>query len=101
MKKGTYNISEQADKDLEDIWLYTYQNWSVEQADRYFNLIIDEIKHISNNVKGGKSIDHIKVGYRVSKVKSHLIFYKESIEFNIEIIRILHERMDIQSRLND
>jgi len=99
--RGTYRISHRAEQDLEEIWLYTYQRWSVEQADRYYNLIIDEIKHISKSVKSGKPIDYIRDSYRVSKVKSHLIFYKESIEFNVEIIRILHERMDIENRLTD
>ena len=30
----SYQISKQAQKDLEDIWLYTAENWSIEQADR-------------------------------------------------------------------
>jgi toxin ParE1/3/4 len=38
--------------------------------------------------------------YRASKVKSHFIFYKYS-STEIEIIRILHENMDIPNRLND
>jgi toxin ParE1/3/4 len=29
-------ISEQALKDIENIWLYTLENWSAEQADRYY-----------------------------------------------------------------
>ncbi|WP_324556630.1 type II toxin-antitoxin system RelE/ParE family toxin [Agriterribacter sp.] len=37
-----------------------------------------------------------------SKVKSHLIFYRLIEKQNeIEIIRILHQRMDIENRLND
>jgi toxin ParE1/3/4 len=46
-------------------------------------------------------MNHIKNGYRASKVKSHLIFYKTSSESEIEIIRILHERMDIENRLKE
>jgi toxin ParE1/3/4 len=38
-----YVISIEASKDLENIWLYTFENWSQEQADRYFNHNIDEI----------------------------------------------------------
>ncbi len=101
MKKKTYLISNKAVLDLQEIWLYTLEKWSVEQADRYYNLIIGEIEFICKNVHSGKPIGHIKKGYGVSKVKSHLIFYRISNEQIIEVIRILHEGMDIQDRLND
>lgn len=42
-----YKISIEAKNDIEKIWLYTYENWSLEQADRYFDLIIDEIEYIA------------------------------------------------------
>ncbi len=61
-------------KDLETIWLYTADKWSVDQADRYYNLIIDEINYICKNVNAGKAIEYIRKGYWASKVKSHLIF---------------------------
>jgi toxin ParE1/3/4 len=101
MKRRAYKISSQALIDLEQIWLYTFKNWSIEQADRYYNLLINEMEYVSQNQDSGKSMNHIKNGYRVSKVKSHLIFYKTSSESEIEIIRILHERMDIENRLKE
>ena len=95
-----YVISKKAVSDLEEIWLYTVEKWSVEQADRYYNLIFDEIHYICKNSTSGKSMEHVRKGYRSSKVKSHLIFYR--IRNNaIEVIRILHERMDIENRIND
>jgi toxin ParE1/3/4 len=94
-------ISEQALKDIENIWLYTLENWSVEQADRYYNLIFEEKEFICKNFNAGKSIEYIRKGYRYSIVKSHLIFYKKSNSNKIEIIRVLHQNMDIENRLND
>jgi toxin ParE1/3/4 len=101
MRKEAYKISGKAALDLEEIWFYTYQNWSAEQADRYFDLLMDEIEHLSKYVESGKSVEYIKKAYRVSKVKSHLIFYKESDESMIEVVRILHEKMDIKNRINE
>lgn len=101
MKKRTYVISKKAITDIEEIWLYTLKKWSLDQADRYYNLIFDEIEYICKNANAGKSMEYIRKGYRVSKVKSHLIFYRISTENTIEIIRVLHERMDIENRLND
>lgn len=100
MKPLPYVISKKAISDLEGIWSYTMKKWSVEQADRYYNLIIDEINFICKRIDSGKSMNPIRSGYRASKVKSHLIFYR-IVEGTVEIIRILQERMDIENRLEE
>ncbi len=95
-------ISVEAEIDIENIWLYTFQTWSIEQADRYYNLILDEIEYLAANPHSGKNYAHIRNGYYCSKVKSHLIFYKLNTKENaLEIIRVLHQRMDIENRLSD
>jgi toxin ParE1/3/4 len=96
-----YFISEKANQDIEKIWLYTFENWSLEQADRYYNLILDEIEFISENFESEKSVDYIKKGYRASIVKSHIIFYKKSSRNIVEIIRVLHQKMDIENRIDE
>ena len=97
MKK--YIISEKAIHDLENIWLYTFENWSPEQADRYYNLLIEEIKYLAEDFERGREVNAVNSGYWMSKVKSHLIFYKVTVDSTITVIRILHERMDIENRL--
>ena len=95
-----YKISVKASEDIEDIWLYTFKNWSIEQADRYVNLILDEIEYLSDNPTSGKDFSHTRKNYRYSKVKSHLVFYRLiEKQSEIEIIRVLHERMDIKNHL--
>ncbi len=101
MRNKLYRISEKSLEDLESIWLYTYETWSLEQADRYYKLIIDEIEYIAENYMSGKSMEHVRKGYRSTEVKSHLIFYRKSNDNIIEVIRILHQMMDIENRLND
>ncbi|WP_298652446.1 type II toxin-antitoxin system RelE/ParE family toxin [uncultured Proteiniphilum sp.] len=97
-----FEISEKAFEDIENIWLYTVETWSVEQADRYYNLIFDEIEYIIRNPLSGKDFSRIRKNYRCSKVKSHLIFYKyRKSEEIVEIIRILHQSMDVEERLNE
>jgi toxin ParE1/3/4 len=95
-----YSLTNEAVKGLEEIWFYTCKKWSVEQADRYYNLIIDEIEYIALNPLLGNPIDFIKQGYKSSKVKSHLVFYKMINDDQILVVRILHQRMDIKSRMN-
>lgn len=96
-----YTISEKALEGINAIWVYTAQNWSVEQANRYYNLIFDEIEFISNNFEMAQDFGKLRKSYRYSKIKSHLIFFKKNKFNEIEVIRVLHERMDIENRLND
>ncbi len=99
MSKNKYQISEQAINDLNDIWVYTFHKWSREQADRYYDLIIGEIEFIAINYLIGKSVEQTRKNYRVTKIKSHLIFYRKMENKTVEIVRILHQRMDIKKRL--
>lgn len=97
-----FKISKEAQIDLESIWLYTFETWSKEQADRYFNLIFEEIEYLTQNPTSGKDYSHIREGYYRSKVKSHFIFYRINLKENVlEIIRILHQQMDIENRLGE
>jgi toxin ParE1/3/4 len=97
-----YKISNEAANDLERIWLYTIEYWSVEQADRYIKLVIDEIRYLCQHPNSGTDFTHIREGYFRSRVKSHFIFYKvNELKREVEVIRILHQQMDIENRLKE
>ena len=97
-----YKISKEAEYDLERIWLYTFDEWSPEQADYYYDLIMDEIEYIAEHPKSGKDYNNVRKGYFRSAVKSHFIFYRINLKVEkVEIIRILHKQMDIETHLND
>ena len=96
---SAFIISEKALEDINNIWIYTAENWSVEQADRYYNLIMDEIEYIVRNFDMARDFGKIRKSYRYSKVKSHLIFFKKDKTNEIEVVRVLHEIMDIENRL--
>jgi len=98
---GKYRFSEKAISDLERIWFYTFNKWSVEQADRYHKLIISEIEYIADNFDLSRKMDYVRQGYSMTKVKSHLIFFKKSGDDKIDIIRILYQNMDIENRLKE
>ncbi|MBP8823697.1 MAG: type II toxin-antitoxin system RelE/ParE family toxin [Flavobacteriales bacterium] len=93
-------VGQAAADDLEGIWLYTVEHWSVEQADRYLGLITDGFDSIMKDPTTGRDCGELRKGYRRAKVGSHLIFYRlDDTAHAIEIIRVLHERMDIEGRL--
>ena len=95
-------ISRAAQLDLEHIWEYTLKNWSVEQADRYYNLILDEIYYLVNQPKSGKEYGILRKDYFRVRIKSHFIFYRINHSMKvIEIIRILHELIDVDTLLEE
>lgn len=96
---SNYIISAKALEDINSIWIYTAENWSIEQADRYYNLIIDEIEYIAQHFEMARDFGSIRKAYRFSKVKSHIIFFKKNKNNVIEVIRVLHEKMNIENRL--
>lgn len=94
-------VSQAAADDLESIWSYTVEHWSMEQADRYANQILDGFDHILRDPAIGKDFGHVRKDYRGLKVGAHVIFYRTDEAANaIEIIRVLHGRMDLEDRLN-
>jgi toxin ParE1/3/4 len=99
MPKVNYKLSKEAQIDLEQIWIYIFENWSIDQADRYLNLLIDEMEYLCLKPNSGFNFDHIRTGYWRTKVKSHFIFYRINQTNQLEIIRVLHERMDVENQL--
>lgn len=94
-----YELSLEAQNYLHDIWLFTFDNWAEEQATTYVNLILDELEHLALYPGLGRLVSiHVK-SYRHFQVKSHLIYYRESSTSKIEIIRVLHKRMDFENHL--
>ena len=96
---ATYKISKKAKRDLIKIWEYTLRRWSIVQADKYYNLLLSEMQEIANTPLSGKNYHSTRQNYLGYKVKSHIIFYRIQDSEEIEIMRILHSRMDLASRL--
>jgi toxin ParE1/3/4 len=99
MKLG-FEISKLALIDLDGIWKHTAEQWSKQQANKYYKEIFQAINKICNNSEIGKAIDEVKKGHRRINVKSHLIVYK-IVKNKIFIDRILHQKMDIEKHLNE
>lgn len=88
-----------AQKDVKNIWSYTYQQWGEPQANRYLAGLNKSVMALAENPSLGRSIQHVRAGYLRYRYQNHFIVYRYT-EDTLEIFRILHERMDIaQHRL--
>lgn len=94
-----YKLTRKAVEDLNEIWNYTFENWSEGQADRYYFILLDAFGAISQNPGIGKPYDQVAENLLGFKVSRHIIFYRITTGKSVEIVRILHGRMDIKSGL--
>ncbi len=94
-------LRQEAINDLSDIWDYTTVKWSESQADIYYSTIKFACKEIGKNPNIGKQYYGISASLFGFKSGKHIIFYHQISEDEIEIIRILHERMDLKTRLTE
>lgn len=92
-------LRQEAIDDLNDIWNYTYEQWSETQADKYYAKIKLSCKKIGENPDIGKEYIGISDHLLGLKSEKHIIFYQQVSEDEIEVIRILHEKMDLKNRL--
>lgn len=91
-------LTPRAKADLDEIWDYTVRKWSIEQAERYLRLIAEAFELIAEMPERGRSCDGIREGYRKYPVDSHILFYRE-IADGVDVVRILHQRMDFDRHL--
>ncbi len=94
-----YKLTNKAVEDLSKIWDYTFEVWSEQQADKYYDGIISNCQEIAENPELGKIYDGISIQLLGMKANRHIIFYRTLNENYVEITRILHERMDLKKRI--
>ncbi|MGV7105218.1 type II toxin-antitoxin system RelE/ParE family toxin [Flavobacterium sp. U410] len=96
---GSFNLTNKAVEDLTNIWNYTFEEWSENQADTYYFLLLEMCQDLADNPTIGKSYKDIGIEIFGFKAHRHIIFYEIKSKNEIEIVRILHGRMDIENIL--
>ena len=94
-----YRLSPAAVADLEGIWDFTAQQWDREQAERYARMIQGRIEGVVQGRIPARSADNVRAGYLKCAAGSHMIYFRR-IKGEIEVIRVLHQSMDVEGQLN-
>lgn len=95
----SYVLTNKALEDLSRIWDYTFEIWSEAQADKYYYMIIDSCEELGSKKVIGKKYPEINDEVAGYKIGQHIIFYRHIKADKIEIVRILHTRMDLKKRI--
>jgi toxin ParE1/3/4 len=96
---GTFSLTEAAKADLKSIATYTQRRWGKEQRRIYAKQFDDAFHMLADTLEAGIACDVIKVGYRKFPIGSHVIFHRALSGTEIEIVRIIHKRMDLGRQL--
>jgi toxin ParE1/3/4 len=91
--KPAYLLSPKARRDIAEIWTETVKVWGAQQAEDYIRQIQASIELIARSPAIARPCDEIRPGYRRYTSGSHVLFVRLRQQ-GIEVIRILHGRMD-------
>jgi toxin ParE1/3/4 len=94
-------LSKKAVEDLSEIWEYTFQNWSETQADRYYFMLLDLCQDIADSKAATKQYFEIHSDLFGARAGQHIIFFRPNAAGDIEVLRILHNRMDLRNQMDD
>ena len=106
-RKWRIRLGAAAELDFANIVKWTADNFGARQSRAYQETLVQAIGELAEgpDVAGSKARDEIMRGLRTVHVArhgrrgSHFLMYRVSAKTTIEIVRILHERMDLQRHL--
>lgn len=93
-EKHAYELSQEADRDLEDIFDYTLQSFGLDQAVSYVSAFDDVFMMLVENPDAGRRRSEIRTGLRSLAKDNHVVFYR-IMKGRIRIVRILHGARDL------
>ncbi len=97
MARNPFRVSKAAREDLLGIGRFTEHRWGKAKRNHYLGELDKAFELISENSLIGSPSDEVYQGYRKYFQGSHIIYYR--VTDMLEIIRILHGRIDPDSRL--
>jgi toxin ParE1/3/4 len=92
---GKHELSRAADRDLDDIYLYTFRKFGVRQADVYFESLEECLSKLGENPLLGVDASNVRSGYRRFVHQRHTLYCRK-VRRGVRIIRILGPGMSIE-----
>ena len=79
---------------------HTLERWGAEQRDAYITELFGAFTRLAATPEIATRIDYIREGYRKFPQGSHVVFFRDSETHGIEVVRVLHKRMDVEAQLS-
>ncbi|WP_181406647.1 type II toxin-antitoxin system RelE/ParE family toxin [Alteromonas mediterranea] len=88
MKRYRLVLTNEADRDLNNLYLEGFEKWGEAQADKYYFALLEHFELLCENPYLFQAIDDIRLGYRRSVCQKHSIFYRV-VNATIEIAALV------------
>ena len=88
----------QAEQDLLEIWLYTFNEWGQQQADVYLDDLSAAMALLAEQPLACRERLEFNPPVRIHHHAHHLIVYLVQDD-GINVVRVLHEGMELDSHL--
>ena len=85
-------------EDIKEIYRYSVDNWGVDKADNYAQILHNAMSQLMHNPQLGKVANVVRKDLFVFPAQSHHIFYKIYPD-KVEVIRVLHQSMLVSRHL--
>lgn len=95
----TFQLSNKAKSDLMGIGRYTQKKWGREQRNKYLTQLDECFHGLAHEPFKGKECSDTRKGYRHYPSGRHTIYYRQVSSNRIEIVRVLHYRMEPERHL--
>jgi plasmid stabilization system protein ParE len=95
-----YELTPDAEKDLEEITRYTLETWGKAQALRYGNLLEKRFQDIANRTAIARTFSERFPQVLCNRCEHHYIFFLHPEGQKPCIVAVLHERMNLVSWLD-
>ncbi|WP_308388801.1 type II toxin-antitoxin system RelE/ParE family toxin [Acidithiobacillus sp. AMEEHan] len=92
---GTFSLTHAAKNDLRGIARYTEERWGRAQRRHYLKGLHDALQRLADSPALGIACDYIEPGLRKHPFQSHVVFYDVISDEEIQVVRVLHKRMDV------
>lgn len=96
---ATFTLTEKAKSDLKDIARFTQKRWGRDQRNQYLKDLDACFFRLADNPSLGRECSEVRTGYHLFPTGSHVIYFRSISKSQVEIVRILHESMDVDLQL--
>lgn len=96
---ASFQLTHAAKTDLMAIGRHTENTWGRGQRNTYLAMLDRCFQDLADSPLKGRDCSDIREGYRKYSAGSHVIFYRQIAAGSIEVVRVLHARMDLEHHL--
>ena len=96
-----YRLRPRAKEDIKQIYTASRQHFGDVQAEKYYRALFAAFRKLNDYPNLGADYLFICEDIQGFAMQSHVIFYQRQGKFDIDMIRILHKRMDYQRYIDE